>query len=92
MRGEAGLVTHDSRAAAPLQAQLADGVVGPAMIPASTLLETPYRRQLREFFRRIGAGEQPFVGGREGLRSLGLALAVLHSTETQQVVAWTPPA
>ena len=92
VRGDTGLVTHDSRTAAPLQMQLADAVDGPAVIPGPTLLETPYRRQLREFFRRIGAGEQPFVSGVEALRSLGLALAVLRSTETRQVVAWTPPA
>ena len=91
IRGDAGLVTHDSRAAAPLQAQFPDGGAGPAVIPAPTLVETPYRRQFREFLRRIAGGEQPFVSGREALRSLGLALAVLRSAETGEVVAWTPP-
>lgn len=92
VRGDAGLITHDSRAAAPLQTQFPEGGGDPAVIPTPTLLETPYRRQLREFIRRIGAGEEPFVSGREALRSLGLALAVLRSTETRQVVEWTPSA
>lgn len=92
VRGSAGLVTHDSRLSAPLQTQFPEGSEGPAVIPAPTLLETPYRRQLREFFRRIGAGQPPFVSGPEALRSLGLALAVLRSAETREVVPWTPPA
>lgn len=92
VRGDAGLVTHDSRSVAPLQAQFPDSATGPAVIPAPTLLETPYRRQLREFFRRIEAGEEPFVSGREALRSLGLALAVVRATETREVVDWVPPA
>jgi len=92
VRGDAGLVTHDSRSVVPLQAQFPDSATGPAVIPAPTLLETPYRRQLREFFRRIEAGEEPFVSGREALRSLGLALAVVRATETREVVDWVPPA
>ena len=92
VRGDAGLVTHDSRSVVPLQAQFPDSATGPAVIPAPTLLETPYRQQLREFFRRIEAGEEPFVSGREALRSLGLALAVVRATETREVVDWVPPA
>ena len=91
VRGDVGLVTHDSRSAAPLLTQFPERSDVPAVMPAPTLLETPYRRQLREFFRRIAGGEEPFVSGREALRSLGLALAVLRSAETRQVVAWTPP-
>lgn len=91
VRGDAGLITHDSRTATPLQVQFPERADGPAVMPTPTLSETPYRRQLREFVRRIAQHEPPAVSGREALRSLGLALAVLRSAETRSPVAWEPP-
>jgi predicted dehydrogenase len=57
-----------------------------------TLGESPYRRQLRDLFARIAAGQRPLVDGREGLRTLALGLAVIESAETGRVIAWNAPA
>lgn len=93
VRGSDGLLSHDSRAAAPLVTQRPAQREGlPAVMPATTLTETPYRRQLREVTRRIVAGEPQLVDGREGLRSLALALTVLASAECGETLAWEPPA
>ena len=62
------------------------------MIPTPTLHETPYRRQLRDLTERLGRGEPPLVDGREGLRSLGLGLAVIESAERGVAVPWSVPA
>jgi hypothetical protein len=41
---------------------------------------------------RLARGEPPLVDGREGLRSLGLGLAVIESADRNDVVPWTVPA
>jgi predicted dehydrogenase len=45
-----------------------------------------YRRQLQHFCRVIRNEEEPLVSGDEGLRSLQLALAILHAAATGQSV------
>ena len=92
VRGDRGMVVHDSRAATPFVIQSADGARGSGVIPAPTLHETPYRRQLREHLSRLERGEGPLVDGSEGLRSLALGLAVIESAETGDVVQWRVPA
>jgi predicted dehydrogenase len=92
VRGDRGMVVHDSRAVAPFVAQMAAGDAGGGVIPAPTLRETPYRRQLRDLVDRLENGEPPLVDGREGTRSLGLGLAVIESAERGQVVPWVAPA
>lgn len=92
LRGDRGMVTHDSRAVSPFVVQARSGEPGAAVIPAPTLRETPYRRQLRDLIERLGRGEPPLVDGREGLRSLGLGLAVIESADRGEVVPWTAPA
>jgi predicted dehydrogenase len=62
------------------------------VIPAPTLRETPYRRQLRDLVERLARGEPPLVDGREGLRSLALGLVVIESADRNDVVPWTVPA
>ena len=92
VRGDGGMLVHDSRSVAPFVVQSPSGAAGAAVIPAPTLLETPYRRQLRDLVERLARGEAPLVDGREGLRSLGLGLAVIESVERNDVVSWTVPA
>jgi predicted dehydrogenase len=92
LRGDRGMLVHDSRSASPIALQSPGGAEGPAMMASPTLHETPYRLQLRDMFARIARGEPPLVDGREGLRSLALGLAVMHSADTGEVVHWTAPA
>ena len=92
LRGDRGLLEHDSRAASPLVVQSAAGDATGAVIPTPTLRETPYRRQLRDLAERLSRGEPPLVDGREGLRSLALGLAVIESADRREVVPWSCPA
>jgi len=90
LRAANGLLIHDSRASSPFVVQ-APGGSAPAMMASPTLAESPYRRQLRDVFARVERGERPLVDGHEGLRTLALGLAVIHSAETGQMVAWSAP-
>jgi predicted dehydrogenase len=92
LRGDRGMLVHDSRAVSPIALQSPTGPAGPAMMATPTLLETPYLRQLRDLFARIARGEPPLVDGREGMRSLGLGLAVMRSADTGTIVEWKAPA
>jgi len=92
LRGDRGMLVHDSRAASPLTVQSPAGPASPAMMATPTLSESPYRRQLRDLFARIRRGERPRVDGHEGLRSLALGLAVIESAESGAVVEWKAPA
>ncbi|HEV2250623.1 MAG TPA: Gfo/Idh/MocA family oxidoreductase [Candidatus Limnocylindria bacterium] len=92
VRGDRGMIAHDSRAASPFVVQSPAGGAGAGVIPAPTLRETPYRRQLRDLVERLARGEPPLVDGREALRSLGLGLAVIESAERGEVVPWAVPA
>ena len=92
LRGDRGMLVHDSRAASPIALQSPSGPAGPAMMATPTLHETPYLVQLRDLFARIARGEQPLVDGHEGLRSLALGLAVIRSADTGEVVSWKVPA
>ena len=88
LRGDRGMVVHDSRAASPFVVQSPSGSSAPAMMATPTLADSPYRRQLRDVFARIERREPPLVDGREGLRSLALGLAVIESADGGKVVAW----
>jgi predicted dehydrogenase len=92
LRGDRGMLVHDSRAVSPITIQTPSGPAGPAMMATPTLLETPYVVQLRDLFTRIARGDPPLVDGREGLRSLALGLAVIRSADVGEVVAWKAPA
>jgi predicted dehydrogenase len=92
LRGDRGMLVHDSRAQAPFVVQQPSGAAAGAVIPAPTLRETPYRRQLRDLIERLARGDAPLVDGREGLRSLGLGLAVIESADRNDVVQWSVPA
>jgi predicted dehydrogenase len=92
LRGDRGMLVHDSRAASPIALQSPAGPAGPAMMATPTLHETPYLVQLRDLIARIARGDRPLVDGREGLRSLALGLAVIRSADTGEVVEWKAPA
>jgi UDP-N-acetylglucosamine 3-dehydrogenase len=91
LRGDRGMLVHDSRAVSPLVVQSPAGPAGPAMMATPTLAESPYRRQLRDVLARIARGERPLVDGHEGLRSLALGLAVIESADSGAVVDWKAP-
>jgi len=90
--GDRGMLVHDSSAVASFVVQSPAGDAGAVVIPAPTLRETPYRRQLRDLTERLARGEPPSVDGREGMRSLGLGLAVLESAQRGEVIPWVAPA
>jgi len=92
LRGDRGMLVHDSRAASPIALQSPAGPGGPAMMATPTLHENPYLVQLRDVIARIGRGDPPLVDGREGLRTLALGLAVIDAADTGEVVRWTAPA
>lgn len=92
LRGDRGMLVHDSRAASPIALQSPAGPGGPAMMATPTLHENPYLVQLRDLFARIARGDQPLVNGHEGLRSLALGLAVIRAAESGEVVDWKAPA
>jgi UDP-N-acetylglucosamine 3-dehydrogenase len=92
LRGDRGMLVHDSRAASPIALQSPAGPAGPAMMATPTLHETPYLVQLRDVIARIERGDRPIVDGHEGLRTLALGLAVIRAADTGEVVAWTAPA
>ncbi|HEV8672160.1 MAG TPA: Gfo/Idh/MocA family oxidoreductase [Candidatus Limnocylindria bacterium] len=92
LRGDRGMLVHDSRAASPLTVQSPAGPAGPAMMATPTLGESPYRRQLRDVFARVRREERPLVDGHEGLRSLALGLAVIESADSGTVIEWKAPA
>ena len=91
LRAANGMLVHDSRATSPFVVQ-APGGSGPAMMASPTLSESPYRRQLRDVFARVTAGQPPLVDGHEGLRTLALGLTVMESAETGRVIEWKAPA
>jgi len=92
VRGERGMLSHDSRQSVTFQVQAppVDGL--PAVMPATTTHETPYRAQLRSFFARLASGNEPVVGAREGYNSLALGLAVARAARERDVVEWRAPA
>jgi predicted dehydrogenase len=92
LRGDRGMLVHDSRAASPIALQSPAGPAGPAMMATPTLHETPYLVQLRDLIARIERGDPALVDGHEGLRSLALGLAVIRSADTGEVVEWKAPA
>jgi UDP-N-acetylglucosamine 3-dehydrogenase len=92
LRGDKGMLVHDSRAASPIALQSPAGPAGPAMMATPTLHETPYLVQLRDVIARIGRGDRPLVDGHEGLRTLALGLAVIGAADTGEVVTWKAPA
>jgi len=92
LRGEKGMLVHDSRAASPIALQSPTGPAGPAMMATPTLHETPYLVQLRDVIARIARGDRPIVDGHEGLRTLALGLAVIRAADTGEVVTWKAPA
>ncbi len=89
--GDAGMLVHDSRASAPLVVQAPDGGSGPAVMPATAAHESPYGTQMRDLIGRLGRGESPRVGGREGLATLSLAFAVDESVRRGEPVTWSAP-
>jgi predicted dehydrogenase len=90
--GDRGMLVHDSRAVSPFLVQSPSVDAGAGVIPTPTLRETPYRRQLRDLVERLARGDAPMVDGREGLRTLGLGLAVIESAARGEVVPWSVPA
>jgi predicted dehydrogenase len=92
LRGDRGMLVHDSRAASPIALQSPTGPGGPAMMATPTLHENPYLVQLRDVIARIARGDRPLVDGHEGLRTLALGLAVIRSADSGEAVEWTAPA
>ena len=91
--GSAGLLIHDSAAAAPISVlwrQQGDDSSGDVPIAASPLLESPYTTEIKAFYGHIAHGLAVPVTAADGLAALQIALAASESAETGAVVHLNP--
>lgn len=80
--GDAGLIHYDSRDIVPLRSVTTGGPGGGGVpVPESTLEESPYVTEIKDFVGAIIEGRAPTVDGREALATLRIALAALESIE-----------
>jgi predicted dehydrogenase len=90
--GSAGLLIHDSAAAAPLSVlwrRQAGDSAGDVPLAASPLLESPYTTEIKAFYNHIVHGSAVPVTAVDGLAALQIALAASESAQTGAVVHLT---
>jgi predicted dehydrogenase len=90
--GDAGLITHDSAASAPIETLLRReaGPDSAAVLPGSPLSEDPYTTQIKAFRAALSGGPPPPVTAADGLAALQIGLAALESARTGRAVRLEP--
>jgi predicted dehydrogenase len=85
--GEHGILRHSGEESAPIRVERRDPRVREPLIARhGTFSEGPYQAELRHFFARLADGAPFAVEGRDGVRALEVALAVLASVRTGRVI------
>ncbi len=86
--GEHGALRHASGEAEAIRVELVVPAPSPsgALVPRGPLPAGPYEIELRHFLDHLASGQQFLTSGREALRSLDLALAVMESARTGRAV------
>lgn len=89
--GDAGLLTHDSRRAAPLSRSLRaeNGAAAGVAVPSSPLApgDDPYFREIESFAQSVRTGAPLFVTPAEAHAAVAVAVAARESLRTGQAVA-----
>lgn len=80
--GSQGVLRHDSRTDASLRLDSGPREKGGGMRPDTSLGESPYLTQLREFANAFAGGEPPRVSLEDGARAVELAVAANESIAT----------
>jgi predicted dehydrogenase len=91
--GDRGLIEFDSDSTAPIQNLIlkAGGSDAPDVaLPSSPVSESPYTRQIKEFYSALMDGKSPRVSATDGLVAVQIAEAALESSHTGQPVKLQP--
>ena len=86
--GSEGLLSFDSRQAAPLRIAkfAASGPAAGVAVPESPVTETPYQREMAHFIGLIRGDVEPFIRPEDALEALRISLAARLSAETGRPV------
>jgi predicted dehydrogenase len=85
--GEHGIVRHSGEEAAPIQVEQRGPTYQESLVSRHWAAdESPYRAELRHFFACLANGAPFETDGRDGLRALEIALAVLASVRTGKTI------
>jgi UDP-N-acetylglucosamine 3-dehydrogenase len=95
--GEHGIVHHSGEESAPIRIErLGPSYQEPLIARYGAFTESPYRAELQHFFDRLADGGPFETEGREGVKTLEVALAVLASVRTGRPIHFVggrvPPA
>ncbi|WP_328992313.1 Gfo/Idh/MocA family oxidoreductase [Kribbella sp. NBC_01245] len=85
--GERGKLEYSSAVQTGIEEELQEAEAGDLLIPASTLYESPYLTQLREFAQALRGGPPPRVTAEDGAAAVYLAEAARESMATGQAVS-----
>jgi predicted dehydrogenase len=86
LAGSDGLLDFSSAAQTGIEEELQESAQGDLLIPSSTLYESPYLTQLREFAQALRGGPAPRVTAADGATAVYLAEAARESMTTGRVV------
>ena len=84
--GERGVLEFSSGTRTGIEEELQSESAGDLLVPATTLYESPYLTQLREFTRALDGGPEPRVTASDGVAAVLLAEAARESMETGRPV------
>ncbi|MFC0628560.1 Gfo/Idh/MocA family protein [Kribbella deserti] len=85
--GEHGKLEYSSAVETGIEEELQEAETGDLLIPSSTLYESPYLTQLREFAQALRGGPPPRVTAEDGTAAVYLAEAARESMSTGQAVS-----
>lgn len=84
--GDQGVLEYSSDRDTGFEEELREPTPGDLLIPRSTLFESPYLTQLREFAAALRGGPEPRVTARDGAAAVHLAEAARESMATGRTI------
>ncbi len=85
--GEHGIIRHSGEETAPIRVERPGPTFHEPLIGRQgAMSDSPYQAELRHFFDRLADGAPFLTDGREGIRALEVALAVLASVRTGRTI------